>query len=163
MKDRAQLANHPIHPMLVTLPIGAFVFSLVFDIVYLFSGNPFWYAMAFWLIVAGVITGLLAAVPGLLDYLTSMPNERARRTAARHGILNGSIVVLYIINAIVRATGSIVGGRLGFAVFLSLLGVAGLVVSGWLGGELVYVHRVGVSEPPEAVAPGEVPEEHRAA
>ena len=158
MKNRARIAGHPIHPMLITIPIAAFVLSLVGDLLFLGTGVPFWYAAAFWLIIAGIIGGLAAAVPGVIDYVTSVP-PAARRTARTHGLMNVAIVVLYAVNAYLRATQVLDGAMVGWTVALSVLGVAGLMVSGWLGGTLVYQHRIGVDEP----APESRPEEERRA
>jgi uncharacterized membrane protein len=147
MKNRARLAGHPIHPMLITIPVAAFPIALVFDVVYLFSDNPFWYAMAFWLMIVGIVGALAAAVPGIIDYLTSVPAE-AMPTARRHGMINGAVVVWYVANVVVRATGPMVGPRVGISMLMSLAGVATLLYAGWLGGSLVYKYRVGVVEAP---------------
>jgi uncharacterized membrane protein len=165
MRTRASLGGHPIHSMLVAIPIAAFAISLVFDVVYLISDNPFWYAMAFWLMIAGIAGGIAAGIPGLLDYLTSVPVE-AMPTARRHGLLNGGLILWFAIDAVVRATGPMIGPRVGVAMLMSLIGVGVLGYTGWLGGALVYTHRVGVAEPAEAAAPPAVapePEERKAA
>jgi uncharacterized membrane protein len=152
MRTRAQIGGHPIHPMLVNIPVAAFPVSLIFDVVYLLTDNPFWYAMAFWLMVVGIVGGLAAAIPGLIDYLTSVPRE-AIPTARRHGLINAGIVTWFLINAIVRATGPMIGPRVGIAMLMSLVGIGALAYSGWLGGTLVYQYRVGVEEPEAKVAP----------
>jgi uncharacterized membrane protein len=152
MRNRARIGGHPIHPMLITIPVAAFPLSLVFDVVYLLSDNPFWYAMAFWLMVVGIVGGLAAGIPGLIDYLTSVPKE-AMPTARRHGLMNAGLIVWFFINAIVRATGPMVGPRVGVAMLMSLVGIGALMYSGWLGGSLVYKYRVGVEEAAPAAAP----------
>jgi len=78
-----------------------------------------------------------------------------RTIARRHGITNASLVVLYIINAIVRGSGPMFGPRVGLSITMSVIGVAALMYSGWLGGELVYKHRIAVDEPPAAHLPGQ--------
>ena len=141
---RTQISEHPVHPMLVVIPLGLWVAALVFDIVGMASGNAMWGTLAFWNIVVGIVGALIAAVPGFLDYLTL--DGRARRIGTWHLVMNVSAVVLFTVNAVVRtqvAFGSI------WPLALSIIGVLGLLVSGWLGAELVYVERVGVTEPRE--------------
>ncbi|HEY7533674.1 MAG TPA: DUF2231 domain-containing protein [Nitrospiraceae bacterium] len=136
----ATLAGHPIHPMLIPFPIGLWVFSLISDVVFQFGlGGPLWNDMAFYTMAAGVAGALVAAVPGYLDF-RMITEPRVIRVAKAHLTINLSIVVLYIVNLLLRQ-GS--GPGAVFPVLLSILGVALLGVSGWLGGELVFVHGVG--------------------
>ena len=141
-ESRASIAGHPIHPMLVVIPLGLWVTALVFDIVRAVTGNPLWTTLAFWNIVLGVAGALLAAVPGFLDY----PGMAGRigRIATWHMALNLGAVVLFAVNAFVRMR---VGPDSGWPLALSVIGVVGVFVSGWLGGEMVYRERYGVQEP----------------
>jgi uncharacterized membrane protein len=139
----ARIGKHPIHPMLVVLPLGLWVAALVFDIVYAVTGNPLWRTLAFWNIGAGIIGALLAAVPGFVDYLAL--EGRARRIGTYHMILNLAAVALFTVNWFVRSR---VEPDSWWPLALSLIGVVGIGISGWLGGELVYAERVGVQEPP---------------
>ena len=141
---RARMATHPIHPMLVVLPLGLWVAALAFDIVQAFTGNAMWRTLAFWNIVAGIIGALLAAGPGFVDYLTL--TDRAGRLGTWHMILNLAAVAVFAVNAFVRTR---VGVESWWPLALSLIGVVGVLVSGWLGGEMVYAERVGVEEPSE--------------
>ena len=79
---RARVAKHPIHPMLVVVPLGLWFAALVFDITETFTGNALWRTIAFWNIVVGIIGALAAAVPGFLDYLAMQ--GRARRIGTWH-------------------------------------------------------------------------------
>jgi uncharacterized membrane protein len=139
----ARIAKHPIHPMLVVLPLGLWIAALAFDIVYVITGGPIWRTLAFWNIAAGIIGALLAAVPGFVDYLAL--EGRARRIATYHMVLNLAAVALFAVNWYVRTR---VDGTSWWPLILSVIGVVGVLVSGWLGGELVYAERVGVEEPP---------------
>ena len=141
MRTPANIAGHPIHPMLVTLPIGLWVFSFVCDLAYAFgSGAPAWATVALYTMAGGIVGALLAAVPGFIDLL-SLPPE-PRKTALIHMTINLTIVVLYIINFWLRSrTADGPGPYIG----LSLLAIILLVVSGWLGGKMVFVLGVGVS------------------
>lgn len=143
MKSRAGIAGHPIHPMLVPFPIALWIFSLASDFIYLFGfGGPVWKDIALYTIVAGVGGGLAAAVPGYLDY-RGITEPLTAKIAQRHMIINLSLVVLFSINVLLRLS---TGPHAIAPVVLSVVGVAGLAVSGWLGGELVYVKGVGVQD-----------------
>ena len=147
MNTPASFRNHPIHPMLVAFPIALWIFSLVCDLFYYGgSQNAVWESVAFYSMAAGTIGALLAAIPGFIDYL-SLVDRRVKRTATTHFILNLIIVALFIFNLGIRYSGTPSSGMLGLA--LSIVAVALLGVSGWLGGSLVYEHRVGVSTPRE--------------
>ena len=155
MRTPANIAGHPIHPMLVTLPIGLWVFSFVCDLVNVFGKGPDpWSVVALYTMGGGVIGALLAAIPGLIDLLSLPPGPR--RTALIHMGLNLSIVVLYVINFWLR-TGA--PARTGL-VWLSLLTIVLLLVSGWLGGKLVYVLGVAVSEGAQKEERRETAREH---
>jgi len=137
----ARIGKHPIHPTLVVLPLGLWIAALAFDIAYAVTGNPLWRTIAFWNIGAGVIGALLAAVPGFVDYLDL--DGRARRLGTYHMVLNLAAVALFAVNWYVRTR---VAPDSLWPLALSILGVVGVIISGWIGGELVYVERVGVTE-----------------
>ena len=141
MRTPANIAGHPIHPMLVPLPIGLFVFSFVCDLIYVFgSGNPTFAIVALYTMAGGIVGALAAAIFGFIDLL-SLPAE-PRRTAVTHMTINLVVVVLYVINFWLRSgTPEAPGGY----VWLSLIAIALLVVSGWLGGKMVYVYGIAVS------------------
>lgn len=141
MRTPAQIAGHPIHPMLVALPIGMWVFSLVADLIALGSATPdAWHAAAFYTMVGGLIGAVAAAIPGLVDLL-SLRDAAARSTAIKHMALNLTVVVLYAINAWTRASGALSPDM---ALLLSVVAIALLLVSGWLGGKMVYEEGVAV-------------------
>ena len=142
MRTPARIAKHPIHPMLVAIPIGLWLFSLVCDLVFRFgSTNPNWEIVAKYTLVAGIVGALIAALPGFIDML-SLPWP-LKRVALLHMAINLTVVALYIVNAWLRRR-----GVSDAAIWLSVISVAMLAVSGWLGGKLVYVH--GVAVEPEA-------------
>ena len=143
MISKASIMRHPIHPMLVPLPIGLWIFSLFCDLMYLGEGNEVWVTLALYTIAGGVVGALLAALPGLVDLL-SLPPSHAKKIATYHMSLNLVLVVLYLANYLWRKHAAPTDGPL----MLSMLAVLLLAASGWLGGELVYVHGVAV-EPVE--------------
>jgi len=143
METQASIRRHPIHPMLVSFPIALWIGSFVCDFLYsVGEGNLLWRDMAFYMMAGGVVGALAAAIPGFVDFL-ALRNREAQRIAAYHMALNLGVVALFVFNLGVRLnvehTGMVEMG-------LSLLGIAVLAASGWLGGRLVYIHHVGVSE-----------------
>lgn len=98
--------------------------------------------MAWYTIVAGVIGAVVAAVPGLID-LFSITDPRVGRIGLVHLAINAALICLFAANAWIR---TLVGPRSPIPFVLSIVGMSGLVVSGWLGGEMVYVHKVGVAQ-----------------
>ena len=150
METRATVAEHPIHPMLIPFPIALWIFSLASDLIFLFGfGGPVWKDVALYTMIGGIIGGLAAAIPGYVDY-RSLTDPVTVRGAQIHMVINVGLVLLFSINAGLR----IINDSEGFLpVVLSLLGVAALGVSGWLGGELVYVQGVAVQPNQETPAP----------
>jgi uncharacterized membrane protein len=141
MQSRASIAGHPIHPMLVPFPIALWIFSLVSDFIYALGwGGAIWSDIAFYTMAGGVLGGLAAAGPGLIDYF-SLTEPEPKKIARSHMILNLVIVGVFLVNLWLRMTMS-AGAAL--PVGLSVLAIILLGLSGWLGGELVYVHGVGV-------------------
>ena len=146
MRTPASIAGHPIHPMLVTFPIGLWVFSLVADFIYAFgTGNAVWKAVAFYAMIGGLIGALAAAIPGLIDLL-SLP-EAIKGTAIKHMAINLTVVALVAISIWLRASAAELAGArgLGLPEWLLLIGIGLLLISGWLGGKMVYEAGVGVS------------------
>ena len=144
MRTPASIAGHPIHPMLVPIPIGCWIFSLVCDLIHAGGAtNAAWTTVAFYTMGAGIIGALAAAIFGLID-LISLPAD-PRRTALAHMALNLTIVVLYLINFGMRWSDP---ENPGGAVWLSVIAIILLVISGWLGGKLVYVLGVAVESQP---------------
>ena len=140
MRTPANIAGHPIHPMLIPLPIGLWVFSFVCDICSRFAADPAtWQTVALYTMIGGIVGALAAAIFGFIDFL-SLPHGAIRSTAAKHMGLNLTIVVLYAVNAWLRT-----GDRAWPAgIWLSLVAILLLLVSGWLGGKMVYTAGVAV-------------------
>lgn len=141
MKTPASVGGHPVHTILVALPIGLWIFALVADLAALTTGNAEWATVAYYCLGGGVVGALLAAVPGLIDLL-SLHEQPARGIGIRHMLLNLAAVAVFAANWWMRSDGLDRTGPW----WLTALGVAMIGVSGWLGGEMVYRHRVGVDE-----------------
>ena len=144
-KSTAKIAGHPIHPMLVGFPIAFFVSTLVCDLVYLNGGNPAWATAALWLVGAGVVMALVAAVFGFTDFVGE---ERIRYLpdAWRHMIGNLIAVALAALSWGLRATQGAEEAVAPWGVTLSAAGALILLYTGWKGWELVYRHHVAVQD-----------------
>ena len=150
-QPRSALAGsygHPIHPILVTLPIGAWVLSVVFDLISYGSAEPrIWSHGAMWLMLFGVLGAALAAIFGSLDLLNLPRGTAAFATGRIHAVLNSTALVLFLCNFIWRyrsqdgwetaPVGSLV---------LSIIGLAVVGASGFLGGKLAYHYGVRVAD-----------------
>ena len=145
MRTPASVARHPIHPMLITIPIGLWIFSFVCDLVVYFSEGSedgvLWFMIGYWTMAGGLAGALLAAIPGLVDYL-SLKDRAIKTLATTHMSINLTAVALYAVNLWLRGAEPpdfLVG------MGLSIVGLVLLAVSGWIGAEMVHVHGVGVT------------------
>lgn len=144
MESKAKLFGHPIHPMLIVLPLGLLATAVVFDIIYLLTDEDAFSTVAFWNIAAGIVGGLLAAVFGAWDWFHIPSGTRAKRIGLWHGGGNVVIVVLFAISWLIRLGGGETYEPTPLAYVLSFVGVGLALVTGWLGGELVDRLAVGV-------------------
>lgn len=132
-----KLLGHPIHPMLVVFPLGLLATGVIFDVIYTITGNTVFPVVSYWMITAGIIGGLLAAIFGFIDWLGMSPNTRAKNLGAWHGLGNLTIVILFTISWLLRTNApNHVPNAIAFT--LSLLAVGFALVTAWLGGEMVY-------------------------
>ena len=140
MNTPASIGKHPIHPMLVVFPIGLWIFSLIGDLIFILGKNSLWNDIAFYSMLGGLIGALLAVIPGLID-MFSINDPKVGKIAWNHMLLNLAAVGVFGLNLWLRVVGE--AGAL-VPILLSVVGVLILAFSGWLGGELAYVHAVGV-------------------
>lgn len=138
--------GHPFHPILVTVPIGAWVASLLFDIAsHVVSGGAYLAMGAVWLIGLGVVGAVAAAAVGVLDLVVIPPDTMAQRRALLHMTLNVTALGLFVIDWIYRATGGATRGAVPDGLIaLSAAGLGVLAVAGYLGGELAFRYGVRV-------------------
>ena len=146
-RSTASIAGHPIHPMLVPLPIGFLVGAFLTDIAYVVSTWWMWAYASSWLIGAGIATALLAALAGFTDFFGDR-RIRALRKAWYHMVGNLVAVVLAIVNFIVHTRDG-AAAVIPLGVTLSAITVVLLLFNGWMGGELVFRHGVGVRDTSE--------------
>jgi uncharacterized membrane protein len=142
MESKVKSMGHAMHPMLVEFPLGLLITSVIFDIVHLITGNGYWSEIAFWMIAAGLIGGLLAAAVGAIDWFAIPSGTRAKSVGLWHGGGNLVILALFIISWLFRLHAP--GSPSVIAYILSFLGAASLGVTGWLGGELTMRLGIGV-------------------
>ena len=140
MSSPASIKKHPLHPMLVGVPIGLWIFALVCDALHTANGGAVWHTVATYCIAGGIVGAILAAVPGLIDYF-SIDEAEMKRIANLHLAVNLGAIVIFAINLWLRFRVPVDSD---VPLGLSLVGVFGLGLGGWLGGEMVYVKGMAV-------------------
>src|SRR5437868_5838710 len=135
MRSKVNIKSHPLHPMLVAFPIALWTASLICDLLGLAMKKPELWSAGFYAIVGGCIGAVLAAIPGAIDWKTVVPpNSSAKTRGLIHGSVNTVVLILFIIEAVRRGDAGTTPDRV--AVLLSVIGVALVSYSGWLGGTL---------------------------
>ena len=158
MESRVKLFGHPVHPMLIVFPLGLLATAVIFDILYLVFGNRLLPAASYYMIAAGILGGLLAAIFGFIDWLALPNGSRAKSIGLWHGIGNVVIVGLFAASWLLRSN-NVDFIPDSFALLLSFAGVALALVTAWIGGELVYRLGVGVDAGANVNAPNSITEE----
>jgi uncharacterized membrane protein len=151
MESRAKLFGHPIHQMLVAFPLGVLAMAVIFDIIALLRGSAKLHEAVWYMIAAGVLSGLLAAVFGLIDYLASPRGTRAKRIGLLHGAGNVVVVALFAASWFLRREDAAHPGL--FAIALGVVAAGIATVTAWWGGELVDRLGVGVDDGASLDAP----------
>src|ERR1041384_7928978 len=144
-RSTASIAGHPIHPMIIPFPMAFLVSAFVTDLVYWGTGEGGWARASLWLLGAGVVMALVAAVFGFTDFF-SEPRIQALSDARQHMVGNLVAVVLALINWFIRYSAGAPAGVLPWGILISIVTVLLLLFNGWKGWELVYRHHVGVSD-----------------
>jgi uncharacterized membrane protein len=164
MESRAKLFGHAIHPMLIVFPLGLLVTAVIFDVVHLITDRSGFAVAAAYMIAAGIVGGLVAAVFGLVDWLPIPSGTRAKRIGALHGVGNVVVVALFAISWLLRV-GADEWRPGALALVFSFAGVAVGGVTAWMGGELVERLGVGVDDgagidAPSSLRVGTPPQRH---
>jgi len=143
MRSRAQIKSHPIHPMLVVMPIGLLIGSWIFDLIGKMTNNELLWAASYYCTIAGIVAGFCAAIPGLIDWFSVVPpKSSAKNRGLLHGGLNVLALAAFIIIAVHRS--SAIEEPRGFELGLMTVAIIVLGISGWLGGTLAYRNQIGV-------------------
>ena len=151
MESRAKFLGHPIHQQLIVFPLGLLGMAVIFDLFTFATKNSRWTETAFYMIGAGILTGLLAAVFGLVDWVAIPKNTRAKSVGAVHGVGNVIVVLLFAGSFYFRWADPANVSSGGYA--CSFVGFCIALFTGWLGGELVDRLGVGVDNGANLDAP----------
>jgi nitrite reductase/ring-hydroxylating ferredoxin subunit/uncharacterized membrane protein len=142
VRSRAHFKSHPIHPALIPFPFAFLTGALIFDVIGITANLPSFLATAAYLQIAGIATGLLAAVPGVVDYLYSVPPQSSgKKRATRHAIGNVGAIVLFALAWFTRGENFAPGLA---TILLEGVGTAAMMYSGYLGGTLVSRNMISV-------------------
>jgi len=141
VESTAAIAGHPLHHMLIAFPVAFLIGAFVTDLAFTGTGNPFWAEASYWLLIAGIVTALVAAVPGLIDFMT-LDRVRNLWLSWTHMIANLVVVGLALVNVGVRLDDPAAGVQ-GWGIWLSGFQTLLLLFSGWLGGEMAYRYGIG--------------------
>jgi uncharacterized membrane protein len=151
MYSKVKLAGHPLHPMLVGFPVTLYVVTLVCFVAFGLGADPFWFRVAVYANIAGVVMALIAAIPGFIDWSVGVPTgSPAKTTGMAHMAFNVMALIVFAANAFFH-WGQLQGGQpdVSLAVPLSLAGVGLTLIAGFLGWKMVQKHHVGVELTPE--------------
>jgi uncharacterized membrane protein len=152
MESKNKFFGHPVHPLLIVVPLGMFIGTMVVDTIYLFNGNPVLPTVSFFNIAIGVVAGLVAALFGFLDWLAVPPNTRARYIGGWHGIGNVVVVAMFAASWWIRSM-AVDFLPTQTALILSYSAIILGTITAWLGGELVFRLNVGVDHGAHLDAP----------
>jgi uncharacterized membrane protein len=143
MESKFKVLGHGAHPILIVFPLGLLSTSVIFDLVYFVTANEQFSLVSYWMIAAGVAGGVVAAVPGFVDWWAVPQGTRAKRVGLVHGLGNVAVLVLFGVSWWLRrdATPNYAPGAI--EALLSFMGFGLALLTGWLGGELV--ERLGVA------------------
>lgn len=142
MRSKASFKSHPLHPILVSFPIAFLIGTFVSDLIGEITDNNVFWQTGYYLVIAGIVMGLIAAIPGLIDYLfTVPPKSSAKKRGLKHALVNVSHLVLFFIAFLIRRNEN---PDTTLILILEAVGVILIFIAGWLGGTLVYRNQIGV-------------------
>jgi len=142
MKSKANFKGHPLHPILVCFPIAFYIGTLLFDILAK-TYSPEFLFTAYNLEIAALISAGIAAIPGIIDYVfTVPPASTAKKRGAKHALTNVGVIIFFTAALIYRAKNEL--PNISILIALESAGVILLLFAGWMGGTLVYRNQIGV-------------------
>ncbi|HEX6637255.1 MAG TPA: DUF2231 domain-containing protein [Steroidobacteraceae bacterium] len=151
MEARAKMMGHPVHQMFIVFPLGLLGMSVIFDFVYFGTDDMLFSVVAYWMMVAGIVGGLVAAPFGLIDWSAIPRGTRAKRIGAMHGLGNVIVLLLFLGSVLLRDGAEAPPPTAAYV--CSFLGVLLSLATAWLGGELVDRLGVGVHDGANLDAP----------
>lgn len=151
MEAKAKFLGHAIHQQLIPFPFGLLVTAVIFDFLYLITGSGEIATVAWWMIAAGIVGGLLAAPFGWIDWFAIPTGTRAKKIGLLHG--TGNVVLLAIFAGSWLLRRPVPEEPSAVALALSFAGLALAIFTGWLGGELVDRHAVAIDDGAHLDAP----------
>lgn len=142
MKSRAHIKGHPLHPILVSFPIAFYTGTLLFDILAK-TYSPEFLFTAYNLEIAALISAGLAAIPGIIDFVKTVPpNSTAKSRGTKHALTNAAVIIFYLAALVYRAKNEV--PDINIIIALEGAGWILLLFAGWMGGTLVYRNQIGV-------------------
>ena len=148
MESKVTIYGHPVHPMIIVLPLGLLPASVFADLVHHILDDPTWGSVSFWLMVAGVLSGLVAGALGFMDWKGLPVGTKARSVGAIHGLTNVVAMVVFLASLLLRFGDP--SRPSPFATSVAVIGLFVAILGGWLGGELVFRLGVGVHQTEES-------------
>jgi len=159
VKNGAKILGHHVHPMLIVFPLGLLSTAFIFDIAFLLTDRPVFHLLAYWLIPAGLIAGVAAALFGWIDWFAIPSRTRAKRVGLTHGLVNAAVLILFFGSWWLRPSSQTEPGAI--ALVLSVSAALLALVGGWLGGELVERLGIGVHSGAHPDAPNSLTSDTR--
>jgi uncharacterized membrane protein len=152
MESRAKIFGHAAHAILIVFPLGLLATAVIFDVIYLFTGNPNLALVSFWMIAAGIVGGFVAAPFGWWDWFHIPKGTRAKAVGLTHGVGNVVVLLLFVVTWWIRRGAADLAPST-TALLFSFAGAALALFTAWLGGELVERLGVGVDRGAHLDAP----------
>ena len=142
MKSKASIGSHPLHPILVSFPIAFLIGTFISDLIGNISENESFWHTGYYLEIAGLIMGVIAAIPGLIDLIfTVPPDSSAKKRGIKHALVNVSHLILFFIALMIRMNNN---PNAILILILEAIGVVLIFIAGWLGGTLIYRNQIAV-------------------
>lgn len=144
MRSKASIKSHPIHPILISFPIAFLTGTFIADVVAFFTDYDQLWQLAYYLEIAGVVMGVIAAIPGFIDFLyTVPPRSSAKKRGVKHALLNTTQLILFFIAWLARSNDN---PNYIPVLILELAGVIIIGIAGWLGSTLIYRNQIAVDQ-----------------
>jgi uncharacterized membrane protein len=154
MESKVKIFRHAAHPILIVFPLGLFATAVVFDAIGWLTGDGKWLDASFRIIAAGIVGGVISAVFGLIDFQAIPSGTRAKRIGVWHGLGNVAVIILFGASWLTRWPRP--SNPEALSVMISLIGAVLMLITAWLGGELVERLGVGVDEGANVNAPSSI-------